>query len=224
MIGCLILGTFVAVGAARLIHRHHGCAGGFGGPGCGGFRHRWRARHGFHHRGDPWGGWGPADYEGGAGPRHPFAHEHGGPPPSNDDGDEGGWGGPFGYDGTARTRGRGFMNHVVGYVLGQVRATATQERVIRTAFEEFREEMKEVGGGERKKTRQDISAALRKPQFDEVFMGELFARQDNAIERTRKAFVGLMARVHDALDEEQRGRLAELVEKGPRFWRRGFDW
>ena len=116
------------------------------------------------------------------------------------------------------------MNSVVGYVLGQVRATATQERVIRTAFEEFRDEMKEVGSGERKRTRQDIGAALRKAEFDEVFMGELFARQDTAIEKTRKAFVGLMARVHEVLDEEQRGRLAELVEKGPRFWRRGLVW
>ncbi|MBC8132782.1 MAG: hypothetical protein H7X95_07355 [Deltaproteobacteria bacterium] len=109
-------------------------------------------------------------------------------------------------------------------ILGHVRATATQERGIRAAFEEFRDEMKEVGGGERKKTRQDISSAMRKPHFDEVFMGELFARQDTAIERTRKAFVGLMAKVHEVLDEEQRGRLADLVEKGPRFWRRGFDW
>lgn len=213
MIGCLLLGTFVAMGAARLIHRHHGCGwrhgGGFGPP--------WRGMHGFH------GHHAPHDHGGYGGPGGWFGREaqggDGGYEPSLD----GGWG-TFGGNGGPPTRGRGFMNSMLGYVLGQVRATATQERVIRTAFEEFRDEMKEVGSGERKRTRQDIGAALRKAEFDEVFMGELFARQDTAIEKTRKAFVGLMARVHEVLDEEQRGRLAELVERGPRFWRRGFDW
>jgi hypothetical protein len=37
------------------------------------------------------------------------------------------------------------------------------------------------------------------------------------IEGARKAFVGLVARVHDALEPEQRTQLASLVERGPRF-------
>jgi hypothetical protein len=37
------------------------------------------------------------------------------------------------------------------------------------------------------------------------------------IEGARKAFVGLVARVHDTLEPEQRTRLASMVERGPRF-------
>jgi hypothetical protein len=240
MIGCLILGTFVAVGAARLLRHHHGHGGPYGGHWRGGFAGPCgRGMRGFHRHGG-WGslgggGWGPgAGSENGYGygygydPRHGSPFGPGGGPASpgqgqgddrgDDHGDEHGW---SGFDGRWPGRGGGF---ILGSLLAQLRATATQERVIRTAFDEFRAEMKEVGGGEAKKTRQDIGAAMRTPQFDEVFMGELFARQDSAIEKTRKAFVGLMARVHDVLDEEQRGRLANLVEKGPRFWRRGFGW
>ena len=92
------------------------------------------------------------------------------------------------------------------------------------AFEEFRQEVKRVAGGEARTLRQDVSSVLRKPAFDEVYLGELFARHDRGIEGVRRAFVGLMAKVHEALDDEQRGRLAELLERGPRFGRYGFDW
>jgi hypothetical protein len=228
MIGCLILGTFVAVGAARLIHRrHHACGGPFGGHfghgfGGGPFGHMRRHMHRHVHGFGGWGGWHgePGDHRGhGWGGWGGFGH---GPQAANDagyddnhanDGDEG-WGGS--------SRG-GMSGFILSSILGRVRATATQERVIRAAVDEFRAEMKNVGGGEAKKTRQDIGSAMRNPNFDEVFMGELFARQDTAIEKTRKAFVGLMAKVHDVLDEEQRGRMADLVEKGPRFWKRRFD-
>lgn len=216
MIGCLILGSLVALGTARLIrHRYHCGWGGRHHPfgPFGGGDPRWHAMHGHH--GHHWyghgGGHGPTDHENGHGSEAPW-------PGDSPDGEH------FAPDRPGRWGGRGFMGAMVGHLVRHVRATATQEGVIRAAFDEFRTEMKDVGGGERKKTRQDVSAALRKPQFDEVFMGELFARQDTAIERARKAFVGLMAKVHDVLDEEQRGRLADLVEKGPRFWRGGLGW
>jgi uncharacterized membrane protein len=112
----------------------------------------------------------------------------------------------------------------MGAILDHVRATPVQERAVRAAFEEFRQEVKRVGGAEAKTLRQDLSSVLRKSTFDEVFLGELFARHDRGIEGVRRAFVGLMAKVHDALDDEQRGRLADLLEKGPRFRRQGFDW
>jgi hypothetical protein len=54
-----------------------------------------------------------------------------------------------------------------------------------------------------------------------VLLGELFARHDTELESLRKAFVGLTAKVHDALDDKQRSRLADIVEAGPRFFRHG---
>jgi hypothetical protein len=79
-------------------------------------------------------------------------------------------------------------------------------------------------------SRKDVAAALRKPTFDGVLLGELYARHDTAIEKLRKAFVGMMAKVHDALEEPQREQLAQIIERGPthffhvgRFGR-GFGW
>jgi len=105
-----------------------------------------------------------------------------------------------------------------------IRATPAQERVVGAAIEEFRDEMKKATGGEARRSRQEIVEALRRPTFDGVMLGEQFARHDTVLEGARKAFVGLVAKVHDALDPEQRERLADLVDRGPRFggWSRGF--
>jgi len=121
-----------------------------------------------------------------------------------------GWGG-FGG-------GRMRKRFVVRAILEHVRATPAQERAIGAAFEEFRDELKRVGGGEGRRSRQEIVDALRRPTFDGVVLGEQFARHDTVIESGRKAFVGLVAKVHDALEPEQRDRLAQLLERGPRFF------
>ena len=102
-------------------------------------------------------------------------------------------------------------------VLARVQATPAQERAIGAAVDEFRDDIKKLGGGEVRRSRQEIADALRRPTFDGVAMGEQFARHDSIIEGSRKAFVGLVARVHDALEPEQRQQLAKLVERGPRF-------
>jgi hypothetical protein len=210
MIGCLILGTLGAFVVARIVRHHLGWAachgGGYGwgrwhrdgfGPG-----HHFHGHHGHHGHhgfgrgwGHPGGAWGEDLFDG--------------------DGDESEWPGRRGF---GFRFGRGF---VLGTILDRVQATPTQERTIRAAVDDFRAELRRAGEGEGKRTRQDLAAALRKPSFDEVLLGELYARHDRSLEGARKAFVGMMAKIHDTLDEEQRTRLAELVEKGPRGWRRG---
>jgi len=105
-------------------------------------------------------------------------------------------------------------------ILDRLEATPAQERVIHAAADEFQQAAARLRG-EGRKSRADVAAAFRKPSFDEVMMGELFARHDTAIEELRKAFVGFTAKVHDALDERQRAHLADLIESGPRFFRRG---
>jgi uncharacterized membrane protein len=189
MIGCLIFGGLAAMGIARAIHHRHMAWG----HGChGGWRHGWG-----HH-----GGWGAFDGGEGVG-------LGGYPPPYADMG----WGGGFrAFGGRMRKR------FVVRAILEHVRATPAQERAIGAAFEEFRDEIKRVGGGEGRRTRQEIVDALRRPTFDGVVLGEQFARHDTVLESARKAFVGLVAKIHDALEPEQRDRLAELIERGPRFF------
>jgi FKBP-type peptidyl-prolyl cis-trans isomerase FkpA len=162
----------------------------------GGFRRGWGHHH--LHRG-PWGGG-----DGGwGGDEEPW--EHGG----------GGFGGP------GRHGGRVFMR-----ALGdRLDASPAQERVIRDAFGELRDTAAKLRG-EGKSTRADVASAFRRSSFDAETFGELFARHDRSLEELRKAFVGAGARIHDALDEKQRNRLADLIESGPgRWWRGGRrDW
>jgi hypothetical protein len=112
---------------------------------------------------------------------------------------------------------------VLRFLSERLDATPAQEKVLREAWAEMERELAGLRG-EAKKTRADLAAALRRATFDEVLLGELYARHDDHIERARKAFVGLVAKVHEALDERQRDRLASLVEKGGRFVPWGRHW
>jgi uncharacterized membrane protein len=107
-------------------------------------------------------------------------------------------------------------------VMNRIGARPDQEETIRAAVDEFKDSASKLRG-EGKKARQEIADAFRKPGFDEVAMGELFARHDTLLESLRKALVGALAKTHDALDEKQRHRLADLLASGPRAFGR-FDW
>ncbi len=201
------------MGVARALHRRRFCGGGGGGWGGGGWHGRGYGHWGGWHSGGPYGrgDYGAFDqpggfqggFEEGADFRAPF-----------------GEGGSPGFGG-GRFGGKRFF---IRRVLEQIRATPAQERVVAAAVEEFRDEMKKATGGEARRSRQEIVDALRRQTFDAVTLGEQFARHDTVIEGARKAFVGLVAKLHDALEPEQRERLAELVERGPRFgwWSRVF--
>jgi hypothetical protein len=119
--------------------------------------------------------------------------------------------------------------YILRYLSDRLDATPAQERTMAAAFDEFRNEARGLRD-EVSSSRKDVAAALRKPSFDEVLLGELYARHDTTIEKLRKAFVGMMAKVHDALEEPQREQLAQIIERGPgsffhvgRFGR-GFGW
>ena len=189
MIGCLIAGGLALFAVSRLIHaRRWGHAWG----GCGRRHGGWHGHHWGHHG---WGGYGP-----GYGP---------------DDGDP--WGPSFHNDNDRWGGGISGKRVFIRAILRRVNATPDQERAIGNAVEEFRADVKKLGGGEARRSRQEIADALRRPTFDGVVLGEQFARHDTVIEGARKAFVGLVAHVHDTLEPEQRAQLASLVERGPRF-------
>jgi hypothetical protein len=157
----------------------------------------WRRRGWASHCGDGWHG------------RHARWHHDEDHDPEAGEARWGGWhgGGP------------GFMLRAV---LSRIGARPDQEEAIRAAVDELRD----TGGklrGEGRRTRQEIAEAFRKGGFDEVAMGELFARHDSVLEGLRKSLVGTLAKTHDVLDEKQRQRLADLIAAGPRAFR-GFGW
>ena len=118
-----------------------------------------------------------------------------------------GWGGGMGGG-----RG-GFRRYFLRNILESLETTPAQERAIAGAVEEFVGEVRPLRD-EVQRSRKDLGGAYRSPYFDESLLGDVFSRHDDALERFRKALVGLMAKVHDVLDPEQRERLARIVERG----------
>jgi Spy/CpxP family protein refolding chaperone len=94
--------------------------------------------------------------------------------------------------------------------------TPGQEKVIRAAVEELVAVMTKHRG-EMQKSREDVARAMRGPSFDETVMGELFARHDASLDEIRRATVGALAKTHEALDEEQRKRLGNMIERAGGF-------
>lgn len=195
MIGCMVLGGIALVAGARLLAARscwHGRGLAF--SRCGG----WRA----HRR---WGG------------PHPFAGGDWGVPLAGDGFDDAD---PDVHpDGDPWRRHRSRGGFVLRAVLDRLEVSPAQGKTIRAAWDEMRAELRTLSP-EPKQTRADLAAALRKPAFDEVLLGELFARHDEALRRARKAFVGFTSKVHDVLEEEQRARLATMLERGPRSFLR----
>lgn len=123
----------------------------------------------------------------------------------------GGWGGG-GWGGGPSVMLRGLFH--------RLETTPGQEKAIMAAFDEMREATS-AARGELRTSRADIAKVMRSPAVDEVLFGEMFARHDTELETIRKAGIGAIAKVHDALDEKQRARLADLIESGPGFFRGG---
>jgi uncharacterized membrane protein len=95
-------------------------------------------------------------------------------------------------------------------------ATPAQEKVIMAAVDEVRAVARELRG-ELRQSRGDLAQAFRADSFDAEVMGNAFARHDDHLEKLRKAVTGALAKVHNALDERQRARLAEWLDASGGF-------
>jgi uncharacterized membrane protein len=141
-----------------------------------------------------------------------------------EDGDERGFRGhgPFGHGPFGRSGGPfGGRRRGLYRLFEALDATPGQEKVILAAIDEVKAAAME-GRGEFKQSRVDLAQAFRADSFDAVIMGNAFARHDEHLERLRKALVGALAKVHDALDERQRARLAEWLDTRSGFGPFGF--
>ncbi len=200
MLGFLI-GAGCLIGLVKLLkHHHYGRYGGWHGShhGCPARRHGWRGPGGWHYHHD-----------------HHHDHHH----------DPHGWHGPRGrrWPGPGFgpwARGRGRTSWWLYPLFSRLDTTPGQEKVIRREAEALRASLEE-GRGELLSSRGDIASALRGASLDETKLGELFARHDDRLRAFREQLVGSLARVHDALDEQQRERLAGLIESGPRAYSGG---
>lgn len=138
-------------------------------------------------------------YQGGCGPR-----EHGW--------DYGSHEGPYG-EGYGPRWGRRSM---LRWLFVRLDTTPAQEKVVLDAVDELRQAGKSFRD-ELRKSRTEVADALRGAAIDEPAVQSVFARQDGALSSLRIAALAALGRVHDVLDERQRGRLADLLARGPRW-------
>jgi hypothetical protein len=128
-------------------------------------------------------------------------------------GDDGPGGGDHkGFRGPGRWALRGLFS--------RLEATPSQQRTIEAAVSEFFASTEKLKEGW-KKARTDLAAVLRSAQLDDAQLHAAFAGQDILFEQTRASATALLTRVHATLDEEQRRRLAEMLESG-RPWSRAW--
>ncbi|MCH9681792.1 MAG: Spy/CpxP family protein refolding chaperone [Deltaproteobacteria bacterium] len=101
--------------------------------------------------------------------------------------------------------------------LRRLQATPDQERVIREQLEQLRESM-QSHREEWSTSRRDVAQAIRNESFDETTMGELFGRHDERLTEVRKAVMEALGHIHAVLDETQRERLAQMLDRGAGSW------
>ena len=110
----------------------------------------------------------------------------------------------------ARFGGRYFFHRV----LDRLDTTPGQEKVIRSALHDLKQEAWNLRG-EVKATKSEIAAALRAPELDTAQLDRVFAKHDEVIEKLRASLLQATGQVHGTLDEQQRRKLADMIESGP---------
>ena len=101
-------------------------------------------------------------------------------------------------------------HHLYG-LLARLDTTPGQEKVIRSAVEDFVDSLRERGRLLRQSA-EDIGRAVRGETLDEALLGEVFARHDRLLAELRRDAVAALARVHETLDEGQRRKLGRMIE------------
>ncbi|WP_394822674.1 Spy/CpxP family protein refolding chaperone [Pendulispora albinea] len=216
MIG-FVIGTLCLIGLVKVLRRARYGGGGpfaFGHCGPGRFGGGWGG-------GSAWGGGGWGGYGGGS----PWGHgDHAGDyrhgwhgeawrggsyddvPEGDRRGRHGGWGAWAGRQGQ-----RFFLRGL----FERLDTTPGQEKVIVAAFDDLRAAADKVRE-EMHGARTEVATAMRGESFDEVALGGATARVEHGIDTMRRAGIDAFAKIHEALDERQRGRLADLLQHGPR--------
>jgi uncharacterized membrane protein YccC len=116
-----------------------------------------------------------------------------------------------------RRRGRRFA---LDRLFARLGTTPGQEAEIERALDDLARESRPVLHGELRQSRRDLGQALREDDLDAERLGDLFARHDATLDQLRKAAVGALSRIHEALEPQQRVRLADMLLGGAR-WRGG---
>jgi uncharacterized membrane protein len=90
-----------------------------------------------------------------------------------------------------------------------------QERLVRTEMSALREKARTLKS-ELKDSRSDLARAVGGATFDRGALDGVFARHDRALGELRGALAGSIERIHASLDDAQREKLAQVLDKNAR--------
>jgi len=121
--------------------------------------------------------------------------------------------GHHGWHGGCHGR-RGMRGHFVHRILGRLETTPGQEKVIREAISDLKEEAWGLRG-EVRGTRSEVAQAIRAPELDKALIERVFAKHDEVIAKLRASLLRTAEQIHGTLDERQRKQLADMIESGP---------
>lgn len=92
-----------------------------------------------------------------------------------------------------------------------------QEDIVDLAVGDLQSAMSELGEA-MKASRSDLSEAFRGAEVDQGALDALFAQQDEQIARTRREVVSALKQIHAVLDDEQRQRAADWLDRSQPGW------
>lgn len=107
--------------------------------------------------------------------------------------------------------------HGLRWLSWRLDAMPGQEKAIRAAVDEFLDATAGLRG-ELAAARRDVSASLQGERFDAALAASVFDRQQATLTKVREAAVVALGKVHEALDDRQRARLADLLASGHPGW------
>jgi hypothetical protein len=99
-------------------------------------------------------------------------------------------------------------------VLEELDTSPGQEKAIRAAVAELRGSLGELRPGV-DETRRQLATSVRGEQFDGASLEAALEGQVRELGKAARGVAASLGKVHDALDADQRRRLARLIELGP---------
>jgi hypothetical protein len=105
-------------------------------------------------------------------------------------------------------------------VFERLETTPAQEKAILGVIDSLRDKARTFASDVRG-ARKDVASALRGDSFDERGFAAIFDGHLGAVEALRDEVAKAAAVIHETLTDNQRRRLAEILESGPR-WGHGY--
>jgi len=110
----------------------------------------------------------------------------------------------------------GFGRRGLYMALSHLDASPAQERAIISEVEKLKDRVRAARTGV-KDARPDFAAAIRGPVLDDAALGAVLGRVDSATAEARTAVLDAVRNIHALLDDQQREKLATLLDQG--WWR-----